>query len=200
MYPQTPPRPAGPPRPPQPYQWLAAGTAGIAGGYVVSSLVAGQLVFLLSGRSGRAEQGLLISAQLIFGIGVVAAAYLLAPGRLPIRLAGLGLFVVAVVATTAVTTLRMSGAFRGAPISPYLLTYVVNPTALLLVAGAVGWLLAAAARPVAYLTLLPTVVVFAVVPMLIRLDLPSPLVTSATLGLSLVIAVAVLIASKPTRP
>ena len=35
----------------RPYQWLAAGTAGIAGGYVVSSLVAGQLVTCSPGEA-----------------------------------------------------------------------------------------------------------------------------------------------------
>lgn len=191
-YPQSWPVPT--PTPPRSWQWLAAGIAGITGGFVVVTTMAGQVPFLLAGRSGmRIEQGVLILAELGFGVAVVLAAYLLAPGPLPMRLIGAAVFAGGVVVTLAAGTLRMMGPLRGSPMSLYLL----NPHGLLLLAGAAGWLLAAEARPTAYLALAPTVLVFPMTVLLIRADLASPLATAATLGLSLLIALGVLAVSKP---
>lgn len=196
MYPQTPTWSADPPRPSPSYQWLAAGVAGIAGGFIVVSLVVGQVALLLSGRSGlAAEQGVLALAQLAFGVLVVAAAYQLAPGPLALRLIATAVFVVGLVLTVTLLTLRLTGALRGGPLSIYL----VNPSGLVLLAGAAGWLLAAGARPLAYLTLLPTILVIAVPSLLVRAGLPSPLVSLATLGGALVVALLVLFAAKPSR-
>jgi hypothetical protein len=80
MYPQT--CPVATPTPPHSWQWLAAGIAGIAGGFVVVSLVTGQVAYVLSGRSVlRLEQGVLIFAELCFGPAVVVAATYWRPVR-----------------------------------------------------------------------------------------------------------------------
>ena len=114
-FPQQPYQPPFPPQSYQPHQaaptatadsagwrrWLS-GALGIAGGSIVLSVVEGQLPYSLSGVSGgSAAIVVLLMAQLLFGVAVVVVAYLGAPGPVASRAIGIGLFVVAVIAATA---------------------------------------------------------------------------------------------------
>ena len=204
-FPQQPYQPPFPPQSYQPHQaaptatadsagwrrWLS-GALGIAGGSIVLSVVEGQLPYSLSGVSGgSAAIVVLLMAQLLFGVAVVVVAYLGAPGPVASRAIGIGLFVVAVIAVTALQTMRMTGGSGG----PVLGTILYNPLAWLVLVGALGWLLAMRPRPIVYVSLVAVIVLFLPIEYgLVMANLEFAITDLVMRVIALVIAVVILVA------
>lgn len=144
------PAPATPERGDWRTRWLASGLLGISGGFVVfSSSLPNQLAMATVRGYVDPMPMLLLGCQMVFGIAMVVAAYLLAPGRVGMGLLGAVIFIVGIVAQFLFVVIRLT---PGGPVLPPWLGYpAVGITVL---AGAIGWLVASGARPVSWLSLI----------------------------------------------
>ena len=177
------------------WRWLLAGVIGILGGYITLSLMNSGLIQALSGLGGYPpEITVQFVAQAVFGLAVASFAFLVAPGPLGRRLLAVLIFVVVVIVLVFILIGRINGSLRlpgpGALV-------VLNPYWVVLFAGGLGWLLAAGARPLAYLTLAATLVVMPLGYVFAMNNISSGIGTVVQLALALVIAVGILFASRP---
>ena len=172
-------------------RWLS-GALGIAGGFIVLANVNGQLPYAISGISGMpGEVALLLVAQTVFGLLVVALSYFSAPGPVASRAIGIGLFVLGAIGVTALQIVRYTEGSGG----PVLAVILHNPHAWLVLLGALGWLLAMRPRPLVYLSLLAAILLFLPINFnLVVAGVDSALTTLIMLVLSLAVAVVVLVA------
>lgn len=177
--------------------WLLAGTLGIVGGYILTASLP-QFATAIALNMGPAMQSPFFVAQAILGFACVTIALLNAPGRKPLRFIGLGLVVVIALIAFFVLVLRLQpggGAVLPGP-AGHLLTGIEG---WLILSGAAAWLLASGARPLAWITLIGALLVSP-----LRLLLAMQGVEAMLSGLilqifMLVVAVAVLIVSKPRK-
>ena len=177
------------------WRWLLAGVIGILGGYLTISSFSGGLLNVIS---GIAQYDLELSAQIVlqgvFALAVTAFAYLVAPGPFPRRVIAVVLFVVVAVAIVALLAARYSGGLR---LPGPAFNVVLNPYWLVLLTGGLGWLIAAAARPIAYLSLLLTFIVMPLGFVFAINSISSGISTIVQLVLSLAIAIVILLVSRP---
>lgn len=177
------------------WRWLLAGVIGIVGGYLaVSSLTYGPALNGLLADRFTPDVALPWIAQGIFALAVTSFAFLAAPGALARRVLGVVVFVVLVVVVFLLFLARLSGAVRG--VGPVLLV-VTNQYWGVLFAGALGWLIAVAARPIAYLALLLTFLVMPLSFVFALANISSGISSLVQLVLSLVIAAVILLVSRP---
>jgi hypothetical protein len=177
------------------WRWLLSGVIGILGGYLTVASVSGQLTMALSGRAAFPfEVGFLLVAQAVFALAVTAFAFMLAPGKFGRRVLAVVLFVVIVVLLVAFLVARNYGGLR-VPGPGFLV--VTNPYWIVLLAGAVGWLIAAGSRPLAYLSLLLTFIVMPLGFVFAMNNISYGISALVQYGLCLAIAVAILIVSRP---
>ncbi|WP_293697787.1 hypothetical protein [uncultured Agrococcus sp.] len=177
--------------------WLLAGLLGIVGGFILwSSLPQLATVFISPG--GFANHGLVLAAQVPLGAACVIVAMLNAPGSLPRRLIAVVIVIVIAALAFLLFLMRLQSGlgpvFRG-PIGGLL----TSLEGWLVLSGAAGWLLAAGARPIAWLSL---VGVLLVAPLRLLLQWQGFDVAISTVTLQvfmLIAALVVLLASKP-RP
>lgn len=176
--------------------WLLAGLLGILGGYlVVLSLPSLALeVGISSGYSGRMPQ---LVMQMLLGLTAVIIAYLNAPGRVVGRILGIAVLLAAVVIAFLLQGGMIGAGVTG--ISPWIRASTMSADVWLVTGGAAGWLLAASARPLAWLSLLLTLAVGPLRMMLLLQDFEQGFASTAMSVLMLVIALIVLLASKPRR-
>lgn len=170
-------------------RWLS-GLLGIAGGFIVLASVTGQLPFMLSGLSSMPPTVVALTViQTLFGVAVIVVAYLAAPGPTASRAVAAGGLVLGVVVIVVVQVLRLTIGSN-----PVLATIVFNPWAWLVLVGGLGWLLAVRVRPRAYLSLLAVIVLFLPINVgLVMANIESAISTLVMQGLSLVVAVVILV-------
>ncbi len=174
-------------------RWAAAGLLGIVGGFVVlSGGVGSQLPISLAGFGGMPLSVVVLQLlQVLFGVAAVVAAYLLAPGRIGMRVVAGVVFVIAAVLSIVFASIRLTGS-----VDPFMSSVLLNATALLVFWGAVGWLLACGARPIAYLSLLaPLVLLLPIAMWLSMAGVEGAIITLVLQVIALVTSVVVLLAS-----
>jgi hypothetical protein len=177
------------------WRWLLAGVIGILGGYLMLSSVSGPLLQTLSGF-GRfpLEQAVVFVLQAVFALAVTAFAYIVAPGSAGRRVLAIVLYTVLVAGFVAFMAARLFGDLRiGGPV----LNFMINTYFAVLFAGALCWLIAAGSRPIAYLSLLLTFVVMPLGAAFAYANLSAGWSQLVQLVLCLVIAVVVLLVSRP---
>jgi hypothetical protein len=180
------------------WRWLLAGVIGILGGYLTLSSINGPLLQTLSGFGQfDPEQSGVFIGQTVFAFAVTVFAYLVAPGTLSRRVLASVLYVVLVIAFVAFMVARLYGDLRiGGPV----MSFFISTQFAVLFAGALGWLIAAGSRPIAFLTLLLTFIVMPLNTVFALNSLSSGWSQIVQLPLCLVIAVAILLASRPATP
>lgn len=177
------------------WRWMLAGVIGILGGYLTVSAVNGGIVNALrSPDSYGMEQVLLFVIQGIFALAVTSFAFSFAPGPFGRRVLAIVLFVVVTIVLIAFLVGRISGVIR---VPGQVAVMVANPFWVVLAVGGLGWLLASGARPIAYLTLLLTFIVMPLHFILVLNNIPTAIAALIQLPLSLVIAVVILLVSRP---
>jgi hypothetical protein len=135
--------------------WLLAGIIAILGGYLTILAIGGNLIQQLLGFSGApAEFTLLFVGQLVFAVAVAVLGYFLAPGPLGRRVLASAIYVVAVAVLVVCLTLRLGGGAGPVLGGPFIGATLTNSFFMILLFGALAWLIAARARPIAYLALL----------------------------------------------
>ena len=180
------------------WRWALAGVIGILGGYLTLSLLNGGIIQGLS-RMGSYDPEIIALwvAQGLFALAVTALAYFVASGPLGRRVLAAALFIVITIVLVAVLVARISGALQ-IP-GPGLLV-VTNPYWVVLFAGGLGWLIAASARPLAYLSLLLTFMVMPLGAIFVLNNIGFGISTVIQLVLSLAIALVILLVSRPAAP
>jgi hypothetical protein len=175
---------------------VLAGVIGIVGGYLTVSAVTSPVVYA---ATRDLDHGFVLPgiAEGIFALGVTWFAFFVAPGTLRRRVLAIVIFTAVVVVLVAL----LVGWFTGTLATPAR-TFMVfaNPYWVVLVGGGLGWLVAAGSRPVAYLALL---LAFIVMPLQYAFAIGNIEVGASTLvqlGVSLAVAVVILIVSRPPVP
>lgn len=195
------PAPAEPVRPIDRRIWLLAGIIAILGGYLTIQAISGGLIQHLAGfGNGPAELTVLLFSHLVFAVAVTVLGYFLAPGSLGMRVLASAIYVAAVVLVVAVLALRISGALGGGPGVLFVGATLANPFFVVLLFGALGWLLASRARPIAYLALLLAAAIAPVGLLFGLAGLSSVLSSIVQLVAVGVVAVVILLVSIPRRP
>lgn len=178
------------------WRWLLSGVIGILGGYLTLLAISGGLLPALAGFAAPGpEYTILLVAQTVFAVVVTAFAYALAPGSVGRRWTAIAIYVVGVVLTILLALGRITGGIPGGAVMGFFL----NAFWLVLLFGALGWLIACGARPLAYLGLLLTVILLPVSFGLIMNGFPSAASNGLQFALALVIAIVILILSRPAR-
>ncbi len=177
------------------WRWLLAGVIGILGGYLTVSVFNSGLLNALLGF-GQFQPDLIAQfvLQAVFALVVTSFAYFVAPTPLAGRVIAIAIYVVVAVLLVVVLAARLSGALRLPGPASYMM---LNPYFLVLLVGGLCWLIATAARPIAYLTLLLAFIVMPIGFVFALNDLPFAIGTILQLGLSLAIAIVILLASRP---
>jgi hypothetical protein len=181
-------------------QWLLAGIIAILGGYLTILAIGGSLIQQLTGfGGGPAELTLLFVSQLVFAVAVTVLGYFLAPGSLGMRLLASAIYVLAVVTLVVLLTLRVSGGLGRVLGGPVIGATLTNSFFMILLLGALAWLIATAARPIAFIAL---VLAAAIAPVGVLLALAgvsaalSSMVQLIAVGIA---AVVILLVSIPRR-
>lgn len=183
--------------------WLLAGIIAILGGYLTIVSVGGSLIQQLAGfAGGPPELTLLFVAQLVFAVAVTVLGFFLAPGSLGARLLGSVVYIVAVALLVVLLTLRVSAGLGRALSGPFIGATVTNPFFMILLFGALGWLIASRAKPIAYLALVLAVVIAPVGFLLAMAGASGPVSSIVQLSLVAIAAVVVLLVStmRPAAP
>ncbi len=179
------------------WRWLLAGVIGILGGYLTIGAAIGGLLNALSGFGGfPPEFTALLVAQAVFAIAVTAFAYAVAPGSASRRILAIVIFALGVVGTVALMFGRI---YAGLPIPGTISNFLINPFFLVLFFGALGWLLASGARPLAFVGLLLTLIVLPLNFVFLINGVGSGISTAVQYVLALVVAVVILLISRPAR-
>ncbi|HIY65202.1 MAG TPA: hypothetical protein H9830_02865 [Candidatus Agrococcus pullicola] len=177
--------------------WLLAGILGIVGGYVLWSSLPQLGTRFISGGVFLNE-GLLYMTQILLGLACVVVAMLNAPGSLPRRLIAVVIVIVIAALAFFLFLMRLQSGlgpvFRG-PVGGLL----TSLEGWLVLSGAAGWLLAAGARPLAWLSLVGVLLVAPLRLLLQWQGFDVAITTVVLQALMLIAALAVLLASKP-RP
>jgi hypothetical protein len=178
------------------WRWLLAGVLGILGGYLTVNALTDGVIFgaLLRPDSFDAEIVVPWVLRGVFALAVTALAFFAAPGAIGRRGLAVALFVVVTIVLFFVILGRLSGAIRGGGPAVLMLT---NAYWVVLAVGGLGWLIASAARPIAYLSLLLALIVMPLNFVFAVNNLPSATSGLVQLLVSLVIAVVILFVSRP---
>jgi hypothetical protein len=178
------------------WRWLLAGSIGIVGGYLTVIAVVSPVLSSLS-RNFDPEYLLPWIAELLFALVVTSFAFFVAPGARRRRVLAIGIFCAIVVVLVALLIGRYTGALR-APVPTFIV--FLNPYWVVLVAGGLGWLIAAGSRVVAYFTLLLAIIVMPIPFVFALNNIEYGATALVQLVLSLVIAVVILLVSRPAGP
>lgn len=173
--------------------WFLAGALGIAGGYILMNTVP-QFTNALMVTTSEVLPFLVM--QMIFGFACTVIAYLNAPGKFPSRIVGTVLFVLVAALAVALHAARLFG-FGGGLFHGFLGGLFSNYEGWIVLAGGAGWLIASGARPIGWLILVGALLVAPLRMLLVMQDLHYMTSTIVLNILMLVVAVGILLASKP---
>lgn len=177
------------------WRWLLAGVIGILGGYLAIASAVGGLLNGLSGFGGFPPEFVaLLIGQAVFAVLVTGFAYAVAPGTASRRILAIVIFSLGFVGTLALMFARI---YSGLGLPGALSGVLVNPFWLVLFLGALGWLLASGARPLAFLGLLLTFIVMPLNFVFVLNGIGSGISTGVQYAAAFVIAVVILLISRP---
>jgi hypothetical protein len=178
------------------WRWLLAGVLGILGGYLTVNALTDGVIFGTLLRPDAFDPEIVVPWVLrgVFALAMTALAFFAAPGPIGRRALAVAIFVVVAIVLFFVILGRLSGAIRGGGPVVLMLT---NAYWVVLAVGGLGWLIASAARPIAYLSLLLALIVMPLNFIFAVNNLPSAISGLVQLLVSLVIAVAILFVSRP---
>ena len=138
---------------------LLAGVIAILGGYLTILAIGGQLIQQLLGFGGPVEFTVLFAAQLVFAVGVSALGYFLVPGPLLRRVIAKIVYIVGIAILVLVLVLRVGGTGGALLGNQFVQATISNVFFMVLLFGALAWLIAVGARPFAYLSLVLAAVI-----------------------------------------
>ena len=180
------------------WRWLLAGVIGILGGYLTVSVVTSPFTFAFVQLDRyEPEQMLLFVSQAVFALSATSFAFLVAPGPFGRRVLAVVIFIVVTIVLVVVLVGRLSGAIR---VPGPTLGVIINPYSVVLAAGGLAWLIAVGARPIAYFSVLLTLIVMPLNYVFALNGLASGINTTVQLVLSLAVAIVILLVSRPAVP
>ncbi len=138
---------------------LVAGVIAILGGYLTILAIGGQLIQQLLGFGGPVEFTVLFTAQLVFAVGVSALGFFLVPGPLRRRVVAKVVYIVGIAILVLVLVLRVGGSGGALLGNQFVQATISNVFFMVLLFGALAWLIAVGARPFAYLSLVLAAVI-----------------------------------------
>ena len=178
------------------WRWLLSGVIGIVGGYVTLASVSGPLLMALNPFSTGypPEVTVQLTLQALFGVVLTVFGYLASPGGSGAGKAiAAGIWAVGVAATVALLWGRLFGEIRLGPAA----NLFINPWWLIVLIGALGWLVAINARGLVYLALLLTLVLMPLNLLFTFNGFSSGISSIVQYVVALGVAVAVLLIARP---
>jgi hypothetical protein len=175
---------------------MLAGVIGIVGGYLTVSAAASPALSNIA-RNFDPEYLMPWIAELLFALVVTSFAFFVAPGARRRRVLAIAIFCAIVVVLVVLLVARQTGSLR-APVPIFIV--FLNPYWVVLFAGGLGWLIAAGSRVVAYFTLLLAILVMPIPFVFALNNIEFGATALVQLVLSLVVAVVILLVSRPPVP